>query len=285
MNNPANVQALLALDQKNRDRLHDREQREREAEEQHSRDIQMLRQQEEREREHIERERQHREQHQYAVPQHQNNTGTIPIHQPVASRVPQAIHSPGGLLANHGGAPASNPLGGPNGPGNAFGGPLHSEASRTMQQPNQHNSVAQQQHQLFGQNILNHAAATSAPVGVPGGSAQPVFGGPLQNEQAAARSMQQIPFGGAMNGGHPAAGTQALAQGQQPILNVSETVTSEDHLETVRTRRAYRFSCTLVLIYKQDALSYLDQVKVQFVDQPDVYNRFLDIMKDFKSQA
>jgi paired amphipathic helix protein Sin3a len=36
---------------------------------------------------------------------------------------------------------------------------------------------------------------------------------------------------------------------------------------------------------RQDALSYLDQVKVQFADQPDVYNRFLDIMKDFKSQA
>ena len=35
----------------------------------------------------------------------------------------------------------------------------------------------------------------------------------------------------------------------------------------------------------QDALTYLDQVKVQFHDQPDVYNRFLDIMKDFKSQA
>ncbi|KAF1812209.1 hypothetical protein P152DRAFT_28189 [Eremomyces bilateralis CBS 781.70] len=34
-----------------------------------------------------------------------------------------------------------------------------------------------------------------------------------------------------------------------------------------------------------DALSYLDQVKVQFVDNPDVYNRFLDIMKDFKSGA
>jgi paired amphipathic helix protein Sin3a len=32
-------------------------------------------------------------------------------------------------------------------------------------------------------------------------------------------------------------------------------------------------------------LTYLDQVKVQFHDQPDVYNRFLDIMKDFKSQA
>ena len=44
-----------------------------------------------------------------------------------------------------------------------------------------------------------------------------------------------------------------LTQGQQPILN--------------------------------DALSYLDQVKVRFVEHPDVYNRFLDIMKDFKSQA
>ena len=46
---------------------------------------------------------------------------------------------------------------------------------------------------------------------------------------------------------------QAQSQGQQPILN--------------------------------DALSYLDQVKVQFADHPDVYNRFLDIMKDFKSGA
>jgi hypothetical protein len=33
-----------------------------------------------------------------------------------------------------------------------------------------------------------------------------------------------------------------------------------------------------------DALSYLDAVKVQFHDKPDVYNHFLDIMKDFKSQ-
>ncbi|KZT30944.1 PAH2 domain-containing protein, partial [Neolentinus lepideus HHB14362 ss-1] len=33
-----------------------------------------------------------------------------------------------------------------------------------------------------------------------------------------------------------------------------------------------------------DALSYLDAVKAQFQDQPDVYNRFLDIMKDFKSE-
>jgi hypothetical protein len=41
----------------------------------------------------------------------------------------------------------------------------------------------------------------------------------------------------------------------------------------------------LTVVPLQDALSYLDQVKVQFAEQPDVYNRFLDIMKDFKSQT
>ncbi|GMM54440.1 transcriptional regulator [Maudiozyma humilis] len=35
----------------------------------------------------------------------------------------------------------------------------------------------------------------------------------------------------------------------------------------------------------KDALSYLEQVKFQFNARPDVYNQFLDIMKDFKSQA
>ncbi|KAF8665510.1 hypothetical protein AX16_000524 [Volvariella volvacea WC 439] len=34
-----------------------------------------------------------------------------------------------------------------------------------------------------------------------------------------------------------------------------------------------------------DALTYLDSVKVQFSDKPEVYNHFLDIMKDFKSQV
>lgn len=35
----------------------------------------------------------------------------------------------------------------------------------------------------------------------------------------------------------------------------------------------------------KDALTYLDQVKIQFSDQPEIYNKFLDIMKDFKSQT
>lgn len=62
-----------------------------------------------------------------------------------------------------------------------------------------------------------------------------------------------MPFGTSGVQAPPAQQQSAQSQGQQPILN--------------------------------DALSYLDQVKVQFADHPDVYNRFLDIMKDFKSGA
>ncbi|KAI0659327.1 paired amphipathic helix, partial [Cubamyces menziesii] len=36
---------------------------------------------------------------------------------------------------------------------------------------------------------------------------------------------------------------------------------------------------------RSDALNYLDQVKMQFSERPDVYNKFLDIMKDFKSRS
>lgn len=34
----------------------------------------------------------------------------------------------------------------------------------------------------------------------------------------------------------------------------------------------------------ENALDFLDQVKLQFATQPNVYNQFLAIMKDFKAQ-
>ena len=34
----------------------------------------------------------------------------------------------------------------------------------------------------------------------------------------------------------------------------------------------------------EDALMYLEQVKMEFEDRPQIYNEFLDIMKNFKSQ-
>ncbi|KAI1003503.1 Paired amphipathic helix protein [Podosphaera aphanis] len=205
-----------------------------------------------REREHAaiqDRDRQHREQYQQVAP-HQATTSAITIHQPVASRLPGAIHSPAGILANHNGTKSSGTLGTPSGPANGFGAPLHNDANRLIPQSSQPvPSQLQQQQSGFGQNIIHHNSA-----GAPG--INPLgFGGPLQQQQETGPRLQQaLPFNAAITQGHQLSGGPALAQAsQQPILN--------------------------------DALSYLDQVKVQFADQPDVYNSFLDIMKDFKSQA
>jgi paired amphipathic helix protein Sin3a len=76
--------------------------------------------------------------------------------------------------------------------------------------------------------------------------------GPPMQQQPQQAPQLLMPFNPTPQPGAPANQPQ-VSQAQQPILN--------------------------------DALSYLDQVKVQFSDQPDVYNRFLDIMKDFKSGA
>jgi paired amphipathic helix protein Sin3a len=109
--------------------------------------------------------------------------------------------------------------------------------------------------------LLNNSApgGGQGSMGGPGGPNNMFGGGPVQQGEnqrmpPGAQNAQQnllVPFTG---GGGPQQGQMAMGPGgQQPILN--------------------------------DALSYLDQVKVQFVDHPDVYNRFLDIMKDFKSGA
>jgi len=75
-----------------------------------------------------------------------------------------------------------------------------------------------------------------------------------------------------------------MNQGQQPILNVRYH-RSPDRAKREVFGRHSRGIDHADAIAPQDALSYLDQVKVQFSEQPDVYNRFLDIMKDFKSQT
>ena len=90
---------------------------------------------------------------------------------------------------------------------------------------------------------------------------------------------QPLGFGNTVGSQQLPSGLAALSQGQQPILNVSGIVRES------YSREEYRYSLIIPVDLSQDALSYLDQVKVRFVEQPDVYNRFLDIMKDFKSQT
>ena len=143
---------------------------------------------------------------------HENHAGSIPLQQPVASRIPATLHGPNGILSsnpNVGLNTPGAPLGAPSGPGNVF----------AANAPAAHDA---------GRILVGHPSQNLHP--------QQLLG--LSNQIAP----QHLQNGGA-----------AIAPGQQPILN--------------------------------DALLYLDQVKVRFVDHPQVYNRFLDIMKDFKSQA
>ena len=163
------------------------------------------------------REQQHRERielERISSPRENHIGATIPIQQPVASRVPATLHGPNGILNDQhpAGVPptsqSSQPIGAQSGSGSVFG--------NGAQATNENGT------RPFAQNV-----AQSLP------------------------PQQLLGFSNSVTPQQPQNG--ALSQGQQPILN--------------------------------DALSYLDQVKVRFQHEPDVYNRFLDIMKDFKSQA
>jgi paired amphipathic helix protein Sin3a len=149
-------------------------------------------------------EQQRAEQHRSPPDAH---AGAIPLQQPTASRIPQGLHGPNGLLSTNPGAGLTSALGAPTGPGNVFASnapPPHDGMRGSFIQPG---------------SAPQHLSSISNAIHPP-----------------------QVTNGGPGN-----------TQGQQPILN--------------------------------DALTYLDQVKVRFQDQPEVYNKFLDIMKDFKSQA
>ena len=200
----------------------EREQRERVRQEQIQQELAHQRYEEETDRLNQQRELQVRElqlREQQRLEQlhspHETHAGTIPIQQPIASRVPATLHGPNGILnEQHLTSPSRTqpppPLGAPSGPGNIFGGGIQVPNENGLRQftPQVAQNIPPQQ------QLLNLTNAVAPPQ---------------------------------MNG------VGVLTQGQQPILN--------------------------------DALSYLDQVKVRFQDQPEVYNRFLDIMKDFKSQA
>jgi paired amphipathic helix protein Sin3a len=187
--------------------LRERDAREREIMESHLLQQHAVQQEENIKREAEQRDRELHERQQREQAAHQNHSGPIQIHQPVAvAPSTRTIHGPNGLLGQAGPLGGPNPLGAPMSGANSAG-PMYGSA------PAQHEQTTPR---------MQHAV------------------------QPPSQSQMLMPFTGPP-------GAMGMGQGQQPILN--------------------------------DALSYLDQVKVQFADHPDVYNRFLDIMKDFKSGA
>ena len=75
----------------------------------------------------------------------------------------------------------------------------------------------------------------------------------------------------------PTASTAAAASSANSNSNNANS-TNNNGASSTANNQFYRLKV-------EDALSYLDQVKYQFERQPEVYNQFLDIMKEFKSQS
>ena len=144
----------------------------------------------ERERDAHEREGRERALQEAHLGPHRNHAGSLPIHQPVASKVSTTIHGPGGLLAGIG--PGPNPV------------VNHSTVLPTS------NAAPT----MFGGPLPAAEAAMARTI-------QPSF--PTQPAPT-------LSFGGGGNGGpggnqgvHPlSSGVAGLPQGQQPILNVSQ---------------------------------------------------------------
>uniref|UniRef100_A0A8D9BTT3 Paired amphipathic helix protein Sin3a n=1 Tax=Cacopsylla melanoneura TaxID=428564 RepID=A0A8D9BTT3_9HEMI len=84
----------------------------------------------------------------------------------------------------------------------------------------------------------------------------------------------------------PLAATSTLLGGASSIVHQVGQIRQKVHSTVVTTpphipEQPAQFHRLKV----EDALSYLDQVKFKFGNQPQVYNDFLDIMKEFKSQS
>ncbi|KAF2435797.1 hypothetical protein EJ08DRAFT_645479 [Tothia fuscella] len=115
--------------------------------------------------------------------------------------------------------------------------------------------------------LLGNPAAQSNPAPATMSAAQALFGAPpLQMSDETAATVQ--------------AHRNVSDQFRQVLNGTMQTASSAQGSATVGGIPPSQQQPIL-----NDALSYLDQVKVQFAEHPDVYNKFLDIMKDFKSGA
>ncbi|EGV64961.1 hypothetical protein CANTEDRAFT_93195 [Yamadazyma tenuis ATCC 10573] len=135
----------------------------------------------------------------------------------------------------------------------------------------QHHSPPHHQQQLAGQHQPQPHGPSQTPSAVSSAGTVPT----IQSTQASTGSTQppQQPSSQAQPP-QPQPAQQPPSPGQSVQQQISQNVPNRS-----TTTNVYR------PLNVKDALSYLDQVKIQFYNQADVYNNFLDIMKDFKSQS
>ncbi|XP_042198679.1 LOW QUALITY PROTEIN: paired amphipathic helix protein Sin3b [Callorhinchus milii] len=76
---------------------------------------------------------------------------------------------------------------------------------------------------------------------------------------------------------------ETMAKIQAHLQQINHQIQAQTYAVQKQAQQQFqRLKCAFQV---EDALSYLDQVKMQFGNNPAVYNEFLDIMKEFKSQS
>lgn len=84
-----------------------------------------------------------------------------------------------------------------------------------------------------------------------------------------------LPGGATMPALHSIQAQHSIQQIRQKVVPSTTIIQQQQQQQQTQFQR----------LKVEDALSYLDQVKFKFSNQPQVYNDFLDIMKEFKSQS
>lgn len=110
---------------------------------------------------------------------------------------------------------------------------------------------------------------------------QPVGSGPLHVVNSSVNASNAIRHKGGPTG-NVNTGQTIQQQSQQATTSVQQNMTS---VVTSAPPPGSAGQEKFQRLKVEDALSYLDQVKYKFGNQPQVYNDFLDIMKEFKSQS
>ncbi|XP_054889239.1 SIN3 transcription regulator family member Aa [Poeciliopsis prolifica] len=135
----------------------------------------------------------------------------------------------------------------------------------------------------FQHRILAPAPAAPAVYEAVGDNMQPTAGVQYSVPQG-----YQVPTVAQNSGGHGHAPSPAVHTGphhHSPTVQSHGPSVMSGHGHTAAPPSSAQGHQQFQRLKVEDALSYLDQVKLQFGNQPQVYNDFLDIMKEFKSQS
>ncbi|XP_069551467.1 SIN3 transcription regulator family member Aa isoform X2 [Brachyistius frenatus] len=149
---------------------------------------------------------------------------------------------------------------------------------------------ASQQRRLAGNaEAFQHRVLAPAPAPAPA-----VYEAVSENMQPTAGVQYSVPQGYQVptvaqnSGGHghtPSPAVHGGSHHHSPAVQSHGPSVMSGHGHTAAPQACAQGQQQFQRLKVEDALSYLDQVKLQFGNQPQVYNDFLDIMKEFKSQS